>query len=1063
VAASPTEERCGQCGAELTREKVCAACMLDRGWMAEDNPADAGTGALPSLEDYELLEEIARGGMGVVYRARQRSLNRIVAVKMVLTGRLAKKSELQRFRAEAEMAARLQHANIVAIHEVGEFEGQPFFAMDYVEGKSLAELAHNEPLPAKRAATYLKAIAEAIEYAHSKGVLHRDLKPSNVLIDQNDEPRITDFGLAKRLDESDLSTSHSPLTLTGQVMGSPNFMPPEQATADRKAVGPASDVYSLGAILYQLLTGRPPFMAETLTQTLRLAAEAEPATPRLLNPAASPDLEIICLKCLQKDPKKRLASAQELADELGRFLLGEPIRSRPVGRIERAWSWSRRHPGLAGLSLAVVALLFTVAAGSALYASRLKAANKRETEKLRESYYEAAQAQRYSGRAGRRFKALELLAKAAEIRPSTELRSEAIDSLALEDLRTVKEITNYFPSPIEVDPAFERYTATDADGSAVVRQVSDNRELARLTFPGKVDWHGFGVGGHVFYAYYQEGTNRLLQVFNLQSSRMLILCSKYYIHNLEFSQDGNWLFISAMNPSLVLKFSLQSGQEKEFCHPATMAAGLVLSPGGERLAFADEITPEIQIRDSTDGTLLLSLTNSSQVKGLAWHPNGRLLVAGCTDAKIYFWDTTTGHIRSVLPGHDNVVVTTIFSSDGDRLASFSWDDQFRLWDVPAERQILRRPAFISYGGAHFSTDDRKIALPTHRSLEICELAGRREWREFRSLEGANRGAWQCAWSPDGRMLVSAHLNGFRLWDVARGRDLGRLEADASESSASCFSPDGSHLIQATVAGLQLVTLNWERTNSTIRMIPGHREPLGPPVRADGVQFTRDGARMAAVVGGQIHIFEWRGKGLVKVLPEAGVFGCALSPSGQFCLSWPKHAEEPREVWDVHTGKIIKVLPRDGVYAAAFTPDDACLITGSLDEYAAWDTHAWTNKWKVPRQNSGGLHARVTLTADGSLGAMTLSGETIRLFDPATGREIATLEAPNPNTISWLQFSPDGARLGVTTQTAAVHTWDLRLIRQELAAMNLDWDAPSLPPARPSDQTTVEVVLPDQSR
>jgi serine/threonine protein kinase len=233
--------------------------------------------------DYELLEEIARGGMGVVYRARQVSLNRTVAVKMILAGQLATAADLQRFRAEAEAVAHLQHPNIVSIHEVGEHEGQPYFSMDYVEGKSLAAVIREGLLPSQRAARYVQTIVEAICYAHQRGILHRDLKPSNVLIDVADEPRITDFGLAKRIGR-DLD-----LTLTGQVLGSPNFLAPEQATGERGKIGLECDIYSLGAILYFLLTGRPPLVAETLEQTLYAVLHSDPVAPRVLNPVIAPD------------------------------------------------------------------------------------------------------------------------------------------------------------------------------------------------------------------------------------------------------------------------------------------------------------------------------------------------------------------------------------------------------------------------------------------------------------------------------------------------------------------------------------------------------------------------------------------------------------------------------------------------------------------------------------------------------------------------------------------------------------------------------------------------------
>jgi tetratricopeptide (TPR) repeat protein len=322
--------------------------------------------------DYELLEEIARGGMGIVYRARQVSLNRIVAVKMLLFGEFASDDHVKRFQAEAEAAASLQHPNIVAIHEIGRHEGLHYFSMDYVPSRNLAETVRNGPLPAQRAAGYLKTIAEAIDYAHGRGVLHRDLKPSNVLIDEADQPRITDFGLAKRL------KAGSELTATGHILGSPSFMPPEQADRTRGALGRHSDIYSLGALLYHVLTGRPPFVAETLEETLFQVLNLEPVSPRLLNGSVPRDLETICLKCLSKDPQRRYRTATEVAQELDCWLNGQPIRARATGVPEKVWRWSRRRPALAGLIGTALLLLLTVAFGSSLMLTREKRARTNE-------------------------------------------------------------------------------------------------------------------------------------------------------------------------------------------------------------------------------------------------------------------------------------------------------------------------------------------------------------------------------------------------------------------------------------------------------------------------------------------------------------------------------------------------------------------------------------------------------------------------------------------------------------------------------------------------------------
>src|SRR5437016_6499256 len=377
----PAPARCPKCRAASpadASEGLCPVCAF-RGAL------DLEPGAVRPLVpehlfprqcgEYELLEEIARGGMGVVFKARQISLNRLVAVKVLLSGPLAASTDLQRFRAEAEAVANLQHPNIVAIHEVDEHAGQPFFSMDYVEGACLSELVREHPLPAPRAAGYVKMIAEAIQYAHERGVLHRDLKPSNVLIDHADQPRIIDFGLAKRLgSDPQLSTINDELTVTGQVLGSPNFIPPEQAAGKRGAIGRHSDIYALGAILYHLLTARPPFAAATAHEIVQQVLTSEPVGPRSLNPSVPRDLETICLKCLEKDPRRRYRTAQELADELRRFLRGEPIQARPVGPLGRFWRWCRRNPKLASLTATVVVLGLTLAVVSSVFAIGIAAA-----------------------------------------------------------------------------------------------------------------------------------------------------------------------------------------------------------------------------------------------------------------------------------------------------------------------------------------------------------------------------------------------------------------------------------------------------------------------------------------------------------------------------------------------------------------------------------------------------------------------------------------------------------------------------------------------------------------
>ena len=368
---------CTECGVALAEDApmgLCPQCLLKAGLNQanlKSNLSGLTTQVTPSdgastpgnsqitlgnphpiiryFGDYELLEEIAHGGMGVVYKARQVSLNRIVAVKMILAGQFASDAEVKRFRIEAESAANLQHPNIVAIHEVGVHEGRHYFSMDYVEGKNLTEMLVGKPMPSSQAATLMKLIAEAVHYAHQRGILHRDLKPQNILVDAQAQPRITDFGLAKRI------LQDSNLTCSGVIMGSPSYMPPEQAAGRMAELGPHSDVYSLGAILYELLTGEPPFKGQTPQATLREVLE-EPLSPSKFHPGTPKDLMTICMKCLEKRVERRYHSARELAEELERYLNHEPIIARPVQPIHRAWNWLQRKPWTIAALVAMLGL-----------------------------------------------------------------------------------------------------------------------------------------------------------------------------------------------------------------------------------------------------------------------------------------------------------------------------------------------------------------------------------------------------------------------------------------------------------------------------------------------------------------------------------------------------------------------------------------------------------------------------------------------------------------------------------------------------------------------------------
>jgi serine/threonine-protein kinase len=329
-------------------------------------------GELGRVGPYSIQRLLGRGGMGIVFAARQARPQRLVALKMILAGGHLDRQRLERFRKESEIVAQLRHRNIIAVHEVGEHEGRPYFTMDHADGGSLAQKLATAPLAPRAAAELILALAGAIDSAHARGFLHRDLKPSNILLDGDGTPRISDFGLAKQF-QVEGGAAPAGQTETGAILGTPNYMAPEQA-GNNKNIGPAADIYALGAILYECLTGRPPFRAATVLETLDQLRTQDPVPPSRLQPGVPRDLQTICLKCLAKGPERRYASARELADDLGRVLRGEPIRARPVSPWERAWKWTRRQPALAAL-IAVSALsLSGFVLAILVYNARLQAA-----------------------------------------------------------------------------------------------------------------------------------------------------------------------------------------------------------------------------------------------------------------------------------------------------------------------------------------------------------------------------------------------------------------------------------------------------------------------------------------------------------------------------------------------------------------------------------------------------------------------------------------------------------------------------------------------------------------
>jgi eukaryotic-like serine/threonine-protein kinase len=591
--------------------------------------SNSHTKVIASFGDYELLDEIARGGMGIVYKARQVTLNRVVAVKVLLFGRFSSDAFVKRFRIEAEAAASLQHPNIVAIHEVGEHDGQHYFSMDYVEGHSLAELVREKPLPARQAAAYLKTVAEAIHYAHGRGVLHRDLKPSNVLIATEGNPRVTDFGLAKRIGMPEVEIQNSELTLSGQVLGSPNFMPPEQADGKHRQLTPASDVYSLGALLYHLLTGRPPFLADSIPATLRLVSETEPVAPRLLAPDVPRDLQIICLKCLEKDPRSRYATARELAEELDRFLNDEPIHAMPVGFGEKSWRWCRRKPALAASVGGALVLMAVVMIGSPVALYRIDRERKRAQEAAALVAQALSQMQLRQANANQLTSTLEQRSLAAQFTSRNLLLSGhdfsrdglQVVTVAKDNTARVWDVRNGEPigKPLEhngriifarFSPDGRQVATAGQDGTAKIWDVATSRlAIPALTHGGTVNYAQFSSDSSRIATASEDSTAR---VWNSRNGEALTTPLQHHapVTFTQFSPDGLLLATVAQDHT-ALVWEIVSGKKLSplLKHEEDIHS-LQFSPDGAQLLTLT-VDGESAIWNIATGTRMLGTTASS--------------------------------------------------------------------------------------------------------------------------------------------------------------------------------------------------------------------------------------------------------------------------------------------------------------------------------------------------------------------------------------------------------------------------------------------------------------------
>jgi WD40 repeat protein/tRNA A-37 threonylcarbamoyl transferase component Bud32 len=1044
--------------------------------------AHAAPGPGCCMGDYELLGEISRGGMGVVYQARQKSLNRIVAIKAIRSGPLASAAEVRRLRIEAENAAQLDHPHIVPIYEVSDHAGLPFFSMKLIEGGTLAEQLdrfHHEPM---RAARLMATVADAVDHAHRHGILHRDLKPANILLDARREPHVSDFGLAKDLGREGRTASDA-------IVGTPSYMAPEQAAGGAKRLSTAADIFALGAILYELLTGQPPFHAESPLETLRKVQCAEPVAPSRLRPNLPRDLTTICLKCLEKEPGKRYSSAGALAEDLRRFVAGKPIQARPVGHTERVWRWCRRNPVVAWLTFSI-AFLVTAAAIVLLNATlRLREAERNAREKLWQARLAQAQAGRRSGLAGQRFVGLGALAEAAEIvrtlQPADRearllaLRNEAIACLALVDLRVLRDWEIDTPGGFEVafDAALERYAYCDEHGTITIRRAADQREVARLPGQGRLAQHveaRISRDGRWLAVMYWDDPNSHLVVWDLsmpEPVRTLVLEANEQF--LGFSPDSRLVAIRRFDNYLWLH-DLNGGGGHRLV-PGPLWSRVAFDPDSKELAFSIKAFnhPEVRIVDLQTGAERARLAHPTNVVSLAWAGDGRLLAAGCDDGNIHVWDMPSQRLQAVLQGHKGWVTDLAFHPACAILASSGNDHTTRLWDPVSGRHLVTAQG----RSIDFSPDGTRLAFREGSRIGIWELADGKECRLLHPGRFGNRTPWRAGledldFSPDGDLLAAAGEDGIRLWDTT-GAEIAYLRTGRHETA----------VFQTQVGSAETDLLTYGRNGLhrwPIRADPdGPARPLriGPPERLDVADLTQSILRAARSRDGRVVAVNDFARRQVIILTgerlsDSVVIGncpyflgaLALSAEGRWLAAGVVGRNQGVRIWDTRTGRPVQSLPGSmheaGGNSVAFSPDGRWLVVGSRRSYQMWRIDSWEAGPTFPRDSAEDQIGFPTFSRDGRVLALPRSPERVQLIDLASRQELATLSAPDvafPDNAR-LAFNADGSLLAAVTGRHTIRIWDLPALRRQLRRMGLDWEPASLAPAAPQHEPRPPAVV-----
>jgi len=1090
----------------------CAPSRLLNGTTVVNPTVDTPEGRLPQVPGFSLIQELGRGGMGVVYLARQEKLNRLVAFKTILAGAHAGTESRLRFLAEAEAVARLQHPGIVQVYEFGTQNGQPYFALEYLSGGGLNDRLQAGPLQARAAAQLVEQLARAVDVAHKAGIVHRDLKPANVLFAADGTPKVTDFGLAK------FGTSDSGLTATGAIMGTPSYMAPEQA-GEAKDAGPLADVYALGAILYECLTGRPPFKGASVFDTIDLVRTQEPVSVRELQPSVPLDLETICLKCLQKPPTKRYASANALADDLQRFVAGHPVLARPVGAVERGWRWTQRNPVVAGLLGGIAAILMAVSAGSIVAAVQFRSsqvraesaetgerekrieadenlkravaaeedsgkkriaaeASEREAERrLVASLLDQTRATRIAREQGQRFDGLERIAEAARIARKLNdpiqidrLRDEAVACLALPDWKPVE---HRLPVPRNSVFAFDRelkqYVRAEVPLSLTIRRTVDDQIVSSVLWPNEyplvLQFRPSGdrllassgdslmvwetISGKRMYSNTQQKRKATGHTLDPKGTTVVVARDDFAIDAFKLdSKVKLWSFPTRGIPNLA-----------SFNHDGRY---LAVSSAEEGLSVGRPYW--IQIFDLLGKRMIREWSVAGVVENFAWHPSlNYLLVRRIPRTRVEVWKPLLGELHATLPDHDSSIKSVAFSPEGTEIVT-STDTSTVIWDFATLQPLTK-----CVGTTYVAVNSTKLAgsHPGETGYHIGELALPRHCQTHTRIDSKDilRGAIS---SPDGRWIAVTSNQQVAIYSME-----GTVAATINvQLRPVAWHPHRPEFVGIASDGISI--WKYEIKGSKLEF---HLEKVIAWSEANKF-YTSDiiwleGGKQVAIYnssGQQLFTDDWQPIGplqtrttqkLASRLTSTGKFVELISEDLSLPFFQGQQAPYRLRVVDLQGHPLGTTVAADKqiiVDPILISPCGRWVAFATIKKISVWEIdHLDRPPYEIQNLGTYSEHHPVAFHPDSRTIAVFTSPAKIELHDLEKRTRLVTLTNPTTEPIDRVLFTSDGERL-VAFEANCFRCWNLRSLRGELDRLGLDWDAAAMPPPAPSGPPVTAITF-----